>query len=560
MILVFLGKLLMYPISFLFWICCKFFFRCESFSFVCYFCEIKVLFFSFSMLEIDFIILIFLIIKLLCMNNYDFFKIRKYSMFFCFILFKIFCMKFFNISKLFISYFLIYSFDLYNLYLSFDYVFGLDNLSLIFIGLTLFLIPISLLISWKSLNYNLKKFFLLFLLLEILLFSVFSAIDLLLFYISFESILIPMYFLIGSWGSRDRRIHAAYQFFLFTLGGSLFMLFIIIYCQLNFGSTNLFFLLEIIFTPYLEIFMWFGFFLGFAVKIPMLPVHIWLPEAHVESATGGSVLLAGILLKLGTYGIIRFLIPLFNFGSVYFTPFVFLISFISVFYASLTTLRQVDMKKIIAYSSIIHMNYLLFGLFAYNLEGFIGSLILMIAHGFVSGGLFVCIGILYERYHTRLKKYYGSLNNFMPFFSIFFLMFTLANISFPGSVNFIGEFLVILSIFMKNIILAIILIFSMIFSACYSLWLYNKIFSGLSSKFIFIFKFKYSGISYDFLKFERLFLINYSDLNLREIFNLLMLFLPVIFFGLNGYFFISFIEYKFLFDLTYLNNSLNYEL
>lgn len=533
------------------------FYSCEGFlkTFVCYFCEFQLVYKSFFFLEIDFILLILLILKLFSINNYDIFKIRKYMMFFSFILLKIFFFNFFNISKLFVFYFLIYSLDLYNLFLSFEFIFGLDCLSLIFIGLTLFLIPFSLLISWKNINYNLKKFFLLFLLLEILLINVFSVIDLLAFYIFFESILIPMYLLIGSWGTRERKIHAAYQFFLFTLGGSLFMLFVIIYCQLNFGSTNLFFLLEIIFMPYLEIFMWFGFFLGFAVKIPMMPVHLWLPEAHVESVTGGSVLLAGILLKMGTYGIIRFLIPLFSFGSVYFTPFIFLISFLGVFYASLTTLRQIDIKKIIAYSSIIHMNYLMFGLFAFNLEGFIGSLILMIAHGFVSGGLFVCIGILYERYHTRLKKLYGGLNYFMPFFSMFFLLLTLANISFPGSINFIGEFLVLLGIFMKNIILSVIIIFSMILSTCYSLWLYNKIFSGLIPLYFFKLNFNYSGVLFKELIFKRLFLLYYSDINLREFFNLFSLFLPVIFFGLFPNFIISIIEYKLLFDLTYINNQ-----
>ena len=247
------------------------------------------------------------------------------------------------------------------------------------------MIPICLIISWKNINYNLKQFFLLFLILEILLINVFCAIDLMLFYISFESILIPMYFLIGYWGSRERRMHAAFQFFLYTLGGSLLMLSALIFCQLNFGSTNLHFLTNIILTPYREGIFWLCFFIAFAVKIPMMPVHIWLPEAHVESATGGSVAFAGILLKLGTYGALRFLIPIFPFGSTFYIPLVYLISILGVFYASLTTLRQIDLKKIIAYSSVIHMNYLMFGLFSFNIEGLLGSLIFMVAHGFVSG-------------------------------------------------------------------------------------------------------------------------------------------------------------------------------
>ena len=328
------------------------------------------------------------------------------------------------------------------------------------------------------------------------------------------------------------------------------MLAALIFCQLNFGSTNLHFLTNIVFSPYRELVIWLCFFIAFAVKIPMMPVHIWLPEAHVESATGGSVALAGILLKLGTYGILRFLIPLLPFGSVFFTPLVYLISFFGVFYASLTTLRQIDLKKIIAYSSVIHMNYLMFGLFAFNLEGLVGSLILMVAHGFVSGGLFVCVGILYDRYHTRLQKPYGGLNYFMPIFSFFFLIFTLANISFPGSINFIGEFLVLLGIFMKNILVGILLMFMMIFSTCYALWLYNKIFSGLLIQSVFISKIKLNGVLFNSVTFKRLFLMNFTDINIRELFSLLYLIVPTIYLGLNPSDLIDRIELYFLFTLT----------
>lgn len=500
-------------------------------------------FFSVCLLFIGFL-------KIVMLEHSKVFEIKKFSIFFCMNLMSFFFFYFIKVSKLYSSFFIFYSFTWFGNIINIEYNLGIDSLSIIFIFLTLFLIPICLIISWKSIYYNTKYFFLLFLILEILLINVFCAIDLMLFYIAFESILIPMYFLIGYWGSRERRMHAAFQFFLYTLGGSLLMLAALIFCQLNFGSTNLHFLTNIVFSPYRELVIWLCFFIAFAVKIPMMPVHIWLPEAHVESATGGSVALAGILLKLGTYGILRFLIPLLPFGSVFFTPLVYLISFFGVFYASLTTLRQIDLKKIIAYSSVIHMNYLMFGLFAFNLEGLIGSLILMVAHGFVSGGLFVCVGILYDRYHTRLQKPYGGLNYFMPIFSFFFLIFTLANISFPGSINFIGEFLVLLGIFMKNIIIGMLVMFMMIFSTCYALWLYNKIFSGLLIQSVFVSKTKLNGVLFNSLTFKRLFMMNFTDINVRELFSLLYLILPVIYLGLNPSDLIDRIELYFLFSLT----------
>lgn len=350
-----------------------------------------------SFLLILFVLIFVGFIKIVLLEKHKIFEIKKFSIYFCMNLLSYFFFNFIKVSFFCSSYFVLYSFNWYSNILNIEYNFGLDYLSFIFIILTLFLIPICLIISWKNINYNIKQFFLLFLTLEILLINVFGAIDLMLFYIAFESILIPMYFLIGYWGSRERRMHAAFQFFIYTLGGSLLMLASLIFCQLNFGSTNLHLLTNIILTPYREGILWFCFFIAFAVKIPMMPVHIWLPEAHVESATGGSVALAGILLKLGTYGALRFLIPLFPFGSVFFTPFVYLISILGVFYASLTTLRQIDLKKIIAYSSVIHMNYLMFGLFSFNIEGLVGSLILMVAHGFVSGDfLFVWVSYMID--------------------------------------------------------------------------------------------------------------------------------------------------------------------
>lgn len=501
-------------------------------------------------LKLTVILLFTSFIFLVIINNYKLFELKKYTLFFSINLLSFFLFAFKKVPSLYFTYSWFFAFDWYGTFLNIEYNIGMDSLSLIFILLTLFLIPICLIISWESVYYNIKTFFLLFIILELLLINVFLAIDLIIFYISFESVLIPMYLLIGYWGSRDRRMHAAFQFFLYTLGGSFFMLAALIFCQLNFGTTNLHFLTSVIFSPYRELIIWCCIFLGLAVKIPIMPLHIWLPEAHVESGTGGSVALAGILLKLGTYGMLRFLITLFPFGSIYFTPLVFLISIIGIFYASLTTLRQIDLKKIIAYSSIIHMNYLLLGLFCYNLEGLIGSLVLMIAHGFVSGGLFFCVGILYDRYHTRLQKPYGGLNMFMPIFSIFFLIFTLANISFPGSINFIGEFLVLLGLLMKNMFLAFFVIFLMIMSTCYSLWLYNKIFSGLVLKYFFTQHLVLSGILFKNLSFKRLFISNYTDINLRECFCLLYLLSPVLYLGISPVNLLNITEFYFLFFLT----------
>ncbi len=509
--------------------------------------------YSSSFLTINIFCLFLILLRLIFFYGKEIFLIKRLSIFFCINIIKIFLLHLYKFPLLYSSFYLLYSFNWFGSVINVKYYVGLDHLSFIFVFLTIFLVPVSLIISWKSIYYNTKYFFVLFIVLELLLINVFCAVDLMLFYISFESILIPMYLLIGYWGSRERKVHASYQFFLFTLGGSLFMLIILILCQLNFGSTNFMFLLNVSFSPYRELVLWLGFFIAFAVKIPMMPVHIWLPEAHVESATGGSVALAGILLKLGTYGIIRFLIPLFQFSSIFFTPLVYLISIFGILYASLTTLRQIDLKKIIAYSSIIHMNYLMFGLFSYNLEGLVGSLILMVAHGFVSGGLFACIGILYERYHTRLKKPYGGLNNFMPIFSIFFLILTLANISFPGSINFLGEFLVLLSIFMKNIFLGCFIIFLMIISTCYSLWLYNKIFSGLVPILLFRHKTRKGiGVSFNRLIFKRLFLVNYTDINLRETVIIIYLIIPTIFLGIYPRILISLIEFDFSILLTFI--------
>jgi len=362
--------------------------------------------------------------------------------------------------------------------LNLKYSLGLDGLSILFILLTTFLIPLCILASWYSINYRIKLYLIAFLFTEFFLLNIFCALDLFLFYIFFESILIPMFLIIGVWGSRFRRIHASYQFFLYTLFGSLIMLSALIFIYFHVGSTDLKVIYNSSFSNYRQLFLWFAFFLSFAVKIPMMPVHIWLPEAHVEAPTAGSVLLAGVLLKLGTYGFLRFSIPLFIYGTEFFLPLLYTFSLLAVVYSSLTTIRQIDLKKIIAYSSVVHMNFALLGLFTLNIQSLSGSIFLMLSHGIVSGGLFLCVGVIYDRYHTRILYYYNGLNYFMPIFSMFFLIFTFANIGMPGTSSFIGEFLIIIGIFQYNTVVAFLASLSLIFGAAYAVWLYNRIFFG----------------------------------------------------------------------------------
>ena len=311
-----------------------------------------------------------------------------------------------------------------------------------------------------------------------------------------------MFLVIGIWGSRDRKIHAAYQFFVYTLGGSVLMLVGIIYLLVTYGSTHI----EILYLQtYGELearLLWLSFFLSFAVKVPMVPVHIWLPEAHVEAPTAGSVLLAGILLKMGTYGLIKFSLPMFPEATLYFQPLIYLISLVGVIYAACTTIRQIDLKKIIAYSSVGHMNYVTLGIGSLNLYGVEGSIMLMVGHGLVSSALFLCVGLLYERYHTRILLYYGGLVYGMPIFSVVFLFFTLANVSLPGTSNFIGEFLILIGIFFSNFFVAFLACVGVILGAIYAIWLYNRVIFGV-------------------LRVN--FLTNFSDITRRESFSLVSL-------------------------------------
>nr|YP_004222735.1 NADH dehydrogenase subunit 4 [Glaucocystis nostochinearum]ADW83107.1 NADH dehydrogenase subunit 4 [Glaucocystis nostochinearum] len=361
---------------------------------------------------------------------------------------------------------------------NFYYTVGIDGISLFFIILTTFLIPICVLASWDSIKKNFKEFVICFLILESILILSFSVLDILLFYIFFESILIPMFLIIGIWGSRERKIRAAYYFFLYTLVGSLFMLLGILLIYFETGTTDLQTLSFIKFSEKRQLLLWLAFFASFSVKVPMIPFHIWLPEAHVESPTAGSLVLAGILLKLGTYGFLRFSLNLFPWATIYFTPLVFTMGVIGIVYGSLTTLRQIDLKKIIAYSSVAHMNFVVLGIFALNLQGIEGSILLMLSHGIVSPALFLAIGVLYDRYKSRILNYYSGLVQVMPLFAIFFGFFTLANISLPTTSSFVGEFLVLLGAFRYNTIAAFIATLGIILGASYSLWLYNRVIFG----------------------------------------------------------------------------------
>jgi proton-translocating NADH-quinone oxidoreductase chain M len=369
--------------------------------------------------------------------------------------------------------------------LNLNMTFGVDGISLFFLLLTTFLIPLCILISWNSIDYNLKWYLILFLFIEFFLIIVFCALDLLIFYIFFESILIPMFLIIGLWGSRERKVLASYYFFLYTLVGSVVMLLSILYIHYQVGTTDYEILLTFNFSSLEQKILWFTFFLAFAAKVPMIPVHLWLPEAHVEAPTAGSVILAGVLLKLGTYGFIRFSLPLFPQASFYFTPFVYTLSLIGIIYTSLTAIRQTDFKRIIAYTSIAHMNVVMLGIFSFNNIGIEGALLQSLSHGFVASSLFIVIGVVYERYKTRLVKYYGGLVHTMPLYVSLFLLFTMANIGFPGTSGFMGEFLILLGSFKVNSSITFFGAISMILGGCYSLWLFNRIcFGNLKNQYL----------------------------------------------------------------------------
>jgi NADH-quinone oxidoreductase subunit M len=356
--------------------------------------------------------------------------------------------------------------------------FGVDGLSLFLILLTTLLVPLCLLASWNNVQVRVKEYVMAFLAMEFMLLVVFTILNLLGFYVAFESVLIPMFLIIGIWGSRARKIRAGYLFFFYTLIGSVLMLLGILYLYSVSGSFDYATLLRLNLEPEVQRWLFIAFFASFAAKVPMVPMHIWLPEAHVEAPTAGSVILAGVLLKLGFYGLARFSIPLFPEASVYFAPLVFTMAAIGVVYASLTAMRQSDLKRIVAYSSVAHMGVGIVGLFALNAQGIEGSLFLMLAHGVVSSALFLCVGVVYDRYHSRMVSYYSGLAHIMPLYAIVFLVFTLANIALPGTANFIGEFLCFIGAFQANVTITVLAATGMVLGGGYSLWLYNRVAFG----------------------------------------------------------------------------------
>ncbi|HVY86529.1 MAG TPA: NADH-quinone oxidoreductase subunit M [Caulobacterales bacterium] len=356
------------------------------------------------------------------------------------------------------------------------YHLGVDGLSMSLILLTTFITPLCILASW-SIDKQVTSYMILFLVLETLMIGVFCAMDILLFYVFFEGGLIPMFILIGVWGGQ-RRVYAAFKFFLYTLLGSLLMLVAIVAMIIISGTTSIPDLLRFHFDPQVQIWLWLAFFASFAVKLPMWPVHTWLPDAHVEAPTAASVVLAGILLKMGGYGFLRFSLPMFPDASHYFTPLVFSLSVIAIVYASLVAFRQLDMKKLIAYSSVAHMGFVTLGMFSGNEQGIQGAIFQMLSHGVISGALFLCVGVVYDRMHTREIAFYGGLVNRMPVYAAIFLLFTLGNVGLPGTSGFVGEILTMTGSFQINAWYTAVAASGVIFSAVYALTLYRKVSYG----------------------------------------------------------------------------------
>ncbi len=354
---------------------------------------------------------------------------------------------------------------------------GVDGFSMPFIMLTTFLMPFCIVASWVSVEKRVKEYMIAFLVLEALMIGVFAALDLVLFYLFFEAGLIPMFLIIGIWGGK-RRIYASFKFFLYTLLGSLLMLIAIMAMYWTAGTTDIVALLKYKFPVGMQTWLWLAFFSSFAVKMPMWPVHTWLPDAHVEAPTAGSVILAAILLKMGGYGFIRFSIPMFPDASVYFAPLVYAMSVIAIVYTSLVAMMQEDIKKLIAYSSVAHMGFVTMGLFTLTEQGIQGAMFQMVSHGIVSGALFLCVGVVYDRMHTRDIAAYGGLVQRMPLYAAAFMVFTMANVGLPGTSGFVGEFLTLLGAFRANTWVAFVATTGVILSACYALWLYARVVFG----------------------------------------------------------------------------------
>jgi len=390
-----------------------------------------------------------------------------------------------------------------------NYKVGIDGISILFIVLSTLIAPLCIVSVNKTINYKLKEFLISILLMESLMIGVFCSLDLVIFYLFFEGGLIPMFLIIGIWGG-PRRVYSAFKFFLFTLLGSVLMLIAIISIYWINGTTDIVELYNLGIDVKYQNLLWLAFFSSFAVKTPMWPFHTWLPDAHVEAPTAGSVLLAAILLKMAGYGFIRFSIGLFPIASENFTPLIYVLSLVAIVYTSFVALMQEDMKKLIAYSSVAHMGYVTLGIFTLTQQGLEGSIIQMISHGLVSAALFLCVGVVYERMHSRLIATYGGIVSVMPKYAFLFMVFTLAAIGLPGTSGFIGEFLILIGVFKKSFLVAVIASLGVVLGAAYMLWLYKRVIFG-------------KLINKELLKM--------LDLNKSEIFILSCLAIPILFFG-----------------------------
>lgn len=357
------------------------------------------------------------------------------------------------------------------------YHMGVDGISVLFILLTTVLMPLCILASWESIEKRVREYMIAFLVMESLMIGVFCSLDFVLFYVFFEAGLIPMFLIIGVWGGA-RRIYASFKFFLYTLLGSVLLLLAMIYMYWQTGTTDIPTLMAHKFDPSVQKWLWLAFFASFAVKVPMWPVHTWLPDAHVEAPTAGSVILAGVLLKMGGYGFLRFSLPMLPEASEYFTPLIFGLSIVAVIYTGLVALMQEDMKKLIAYSSVAHMAFVTVGTFTFNQQGIEGAIFQMLAHGVVSGALFLCVGVVYDRMHTREIARYGGLVERMPKYALVFMIFTMANVGLPGTAGFVGEFLTLVGAYKANSWVAFLIMFGIITSAAYMLWLYRRVVFG----------------------------------------------------------------------------------
>ena len=393
-----------------------------------------------------------------------------------------------SLSNFFLSMFLWYSFDSTTSDFQFiekrnwidgfiNFQLGVDGISILFIVLTTFIAPICIFSGAHSIKNKIKEFLVAILVMETLMLGVFCSLDLVVFYLFFEGGLIPMFLIIGIWGG-PKRVYSAFKFFLFTLLGSVLMLVAIISIYWITGTTDVIELLNIRIPQEFQYLLWLAFFSSFAVKLPMWPLHTWLPDAHVEAPTAGSVILAAILLKMAGYGFIRFSLGLFPVASDFFTPLIFALSVIAIIYTSLVALMQDDMKRLIAYSSVAHMGFVTIGIFSLNKQGLDGSIIQMISHGIISAALFLCVGVLYDRFQSRMISSYGGIVNVMPKYSFVFMIFTLGALGLPGTSGFVGEFLVLIGIFQKNIIIAVLASLGIILAAAYMLWLYKRVIFG----------------------------------------------------------------------------------